>query len=562
MRQPGRHTCVTLGLLLAVFTADVAYAQKGFIRHKVVAGDTLESIGARYLAVPAAWMELQTFNRLVDPEHLKRGSVIRLPQALLRPAGTTLAKVEFVQGQTTSGKPESAGAQFSPLSAGDTIAEGMRIQVPKDGYLRLRLADGSVVRVLAESDIQLKRLRAKRPTGPFESIIDVRAGKVESEVAKQPKGRVFEIHAPGAIASVRGTRFDVSVGSSGQIGTAVSEGVVMLLQPKNARRKRVQTASVTAGQGAMIDSSGKMGQARPLPQAPDLNGLPDVYEDANVLTFTLDEVSGIRGYEVRVARDDGMHEVLRNGVFQGYRAQFSALDDGFYTVGVRALDSDGLAGPESQHAFRIHAYPVPPLYQSPAPGARVTSEAGQLICSETADSSGTHLQVSSRPDFSQPEIDQTELKNCRFGIATLKPGNYFWRVAATTAQADSTLKQGPFATPQSFTVAITPNVAGVEADEDSDNPTLRWSGRPGETFRGQLARDAAFTHIVLESELGLPTWTLSGQPRGIYFVRLEAKDASGLVGPFSPARRVRIGSVVQTSGGSLGLSDGSLVERP
>jgi len=561
MTLSGRHAFVTLGLLLAALTANVAYAQKGFVRHKVVVGDTLESIGARYLSVPAAWRELQAPNHVVDPEHLKRGSVILLPQALLRPVGTTLAKVEFVQGQTTSGKPESAGAQFSPLSAGDTVGEGTRIQVPKDGYLRLRLADGSVVRVLAESDVQLKRLRAKQPTGPFESIIDVRAGKVESEVTKQPKGRVFEIHAPGAVASVRGTRFDVSVGSDGQVGTAVSEGVVAL-QPKNARQKRMRAANVTAGQGAMIDTNGKLGQARALPGAPDLTGLPEVYEDANVLVFMLGDINGISGYEVRVARDDGLHAVLRNGVFRGHRAQFSTLDDGLYTVGVRALDGDGLAGAESRRAFRIHARPVPPLYQSPAPGARIGSETGQLICSETADSSSTHLQVSSRPDFSQPEIDQTQLTACRFNISSLKPGTYSWRVAATAKSVDGTSKQGPFATPQSFTVVEMPRVTGVEADEDSDNPTLRWSGRPGETFRGQLARDADFTQIVMESGLPSSSWTLTGQPRGIYFVRIKARDASGLTGSFSPARRVRIGSVVQTSGGNLSLGDGSLVERP
>lgn len=556
-----RSLC-TMGLLVTALTADMAYAQKGFVRHKVVAGDTLESIGARYLLAPAAWRDLQASNRIVDPEHLKKGSVILLPQTLLRPAGTTLAKVEFVQGQTTTrGKAETAGAESVPLSEGDTIAEGMRIHVPKDGYLRLRLADGSVVRVLAESDVELKRLRAKRPTGPFESIIDVRKGKVESEVTKQPEGRVFEIHAPGAIASVRGTRFDVSVDSDGRIGTAVTEGVVAL-QPRNSSKKRMRAAKVTAGQGAVIDTDGTMGEQRPLPKQPDLTGLPEVYEDANVLTFTLDETSDASGYEVRVAHDDDLRDVLHNGIFEGHRVQFPALDDGTYTVGVRALDDDGLAGPEARRTIRVHAQPVPPLYQSPASGARVTSEAGQLICSEVVNGNGTHLQVSSRVDFSQPEIDQHQLKPCRFSIAALRPGSYFWRVASIVTAPDGTRKQGPFAAPQSFIVVEAPNVVGIEADEGSDDPTLRWEGRPGESFRGQLARDPAFKEIMLESQLQSPVWTLVGQPRGIYFVRLEAQDASGLVGPFSPARRVRIGSVVHTSNGNLTLSDGSMVERP
>ena len=551
---------VAAALLIFTNAAYTAPPQKGLFRHKVVAGDTLESIGARYLLVPAAWRDLQAPNHVVDPDRLKRGSVILLPRLFMRTLGTTLAKVEFVQGQTTSSRPETPVTEAPPLAAGDTIAEGMRIQVPKDGYLRLRLADGSTVRVLAESDVELKRLRAKRPAGPFESIIDVRAGKVESEVTKQPKGRVFEIHAPGAVASVRGTQFAVSVHSNGQVGTAVSEGVVAL-QPKNARLKRGRATDVKAGQGAVIDAEGKLGLSRPLPASPDLTALPEVFENINSLAFTLNDIAEGGGYEVRVARDEGMQEVLRNGVFRTRRIQFTALDDGPYTVGIRALDSDLLAGPEARRPIRVNARPEPPLYQSPPPGGRTTSDAGQLICSEVVNGI-THLQVSSRADFRQPEIDQPQLESCRFGMQTLAPGSYFWRVASLVALPDGTLKHGPFAAPQSFIVAETPNVTGIEADEGSDEPTLRWGGQPGQTFRGQLARDAAFTQIVLETGLTSPSWTLTGQVRGIYFVRIEARDASGLVGPFSPVFRVRIGSVVRSSSGSLTLGDGSPVERP
>ena len=551
---------VAVALLVFASAASAAPPQKGLFRHKVVAGDTLESIGARYLLVPAAWRDLQASNRAVDPERLKRGSIILLPRASMRTVGTTLAKVEFVEGKTTSPRPGQTVTDAPPLSAGDTIAEGARIQVPKDGYLRLRLADGSIVRVLAESDVELKRLRARRPAGPFESIIDVQAGKVESDVAKQPKGRVFEIHAPGAIASVRGTQFAVSVRGDGQVGAAVSEGVVAL-NSRNSRLKRGRATNVTAGQGAVIDAEGKLGQSRSLPLSPDLTALPEVFENINSLAFTLNDIAEGGGYEVRVARDEGMQEVLRNGVFRGSRIQFAALDDGPYTVGIRALDSDLLAGPEARRPIRVNARPEPPLYQSPAPGARTTSDAGQLVCSEVVNGI-THLQVSSRADFSQPEIDQPRLDTCRFSMQTLRPGSYFWRVASLVALPDGTLKHGPFAAPQSFIVAETPSVSGVEADDGSDEPTLRWGGQQGQTFRGQLSRDAAFTQIVLQTELASPSWTISDQVRGIYFVRIEARDASGLVGPFSPVFRVRIGSVVRSSSGSLTLGDGSPVERP
>ena len=161
------------------------------------------------------------------------------------------ARVEFVRGGAVAspraeparpaprGAAASAAAQ-APVEAGSALTEGTRIQVPEDGYLRLRLADGSVVRVLAESDVELRRLRRRGPTGATETVIDVRRGKVESEVAPQQKGRIFEIRAPGAVASVRGTRFDVSIDSEGRVSTAVTEGTVSL--QAHGRRQRARSA--------------------------------------------------------------------------------------------------------------------------------------------------------------------------------------------------------------------------------------------------------------------------------------------------------------------------------
>ncbi len=73
----------------------------------------------------------------------------------------------------------------------------------------------------------------------------------------------------------------------------------------------------------------------------------------------------------------------------------------------------------------------------------------------------------------------------------------------------------------------------------------------------------AFTLPVLSAELEQPSWTLSGLARGVYFVRLQARDASGLAGPFSPPHRVRIGGVLRSgSGGGVTSSNGEPVGRP
>jgi hypothetical protein len=548
---------------LAAGSAQAAVPPRGDLQHTVVAGETLQMLGERYLRSPSRWRELQAINRLSDRHDLDAGTVVRIPRVLLRPATLATAKVEFVQGKATGALALPSGTSASPpaaLAAGDAVTEGAHIQVPKDGFLRLRLADGSVVRVLASSDVALKRLRSKRATGSYESVIQVRRGKVESEVAPQPKGRLFEIHAPGAVASVRGTRFAVAVSPEGRVSTAVTTGVVKM-RPSTYG---APVADVQAGEGAVLEASGAFHKRPTLPPPPDPSTLPDLLEDADRLVFQLPPPMGtVAGYEVRIARPERLSEVLRNGIFEGGRVQFPALDDGDYRMSVRAIDREGLTGPKVGHAFRVHARPVPPRYRSPAPGARLTSDVGRLVCVEQPETRGVRLQVASTVDFARPVLDETGIGGCDVGLATLLPGGYWWRVASLARDANGAERQGPFAAPQPFTVVPTPAIVELAVDDRRDQPTLRWRAEPGQTFRAQLAREPDFHTPLLDVELATPSWTISGPARGSYHVRLQARDASGLAGPFSPARRVHIGPVVNTTSGErLSADDGTPVERP
>lgn len=571
-------------LVCLVASPSWARAPDGFTTHRVEEGETLPSIAATYLRAPKQWPLLQKLNRIQDPNKLTVGTMLQIPARLMKPGAIT-ARVEFVRGSPTAisaaaadestapGRkpargaakvPAPASAIAEPLAIGNTLVEGAKIQVPEDGYLLLRLADGSIVRILAGSDVELKRLRRRgAASDSFESVIDVRGGKVESEVSKQPKGRVFEIHAPGAVASVRGTHFDVTVGLDGRTGTSVSEGTVAVQARKQARGTSRNASgggtTITAGQGVLVEGNGKLGTRRALPAAPDLTPLPGEYQDADQLVIDLGESEASTRHEVRIARDGTFREVLRDGMFPGRAVKFAALDDGDYTLGVRSVDTDGLAGAEASRSIRIHARPVPPLYQSPAPGARVTSEAAQLVCSEVAGTE-VHLQVSSRADFSQPEIDQPGLSRCRLGLATLPLGDYYWRVATVQTPGPG---QGPFAAPQRFSLVATPKVGTLDVGDAGDTPTLSWSAVAGHSFHGQIAKDEAFRHIVLEADLNAPRWTITGIERGAYYVRLRARDASGAEGPYSPPRLLRIGGVVQTStGGGVVSGDGEPLARP
>jgi hypothetical protein len=76
--------------------------------------------------------------------------------------------------------------------------------VPDGCCLQLRLADGSVVPVRVRSDLEMRRLRRNRTTGRARTVIDARPGGMEPARDPGTPGPLFEIHAPGAVASVRG----------------------------------------------------------------------------------------------------------------------------------------------------------------------------------------------------------------------------------------------------------------------------------------------------------------------------------------------------------------------
>ena len=118
--------------------------------HRVVAGDTLEQLAARYLGDARQWTDLQQHNSVANPYRLRPGSVLEIPVRLLRAA---VASVEFVQGDARSTRPldhlaDTQGAAGDdagqPLRKGQTLQEGERLQLAPDAFVAVRLADGSL----------------------------------------------------------------------------------------------------------------------------------------------------------------------------------------------------------------------------------------------------------------------------------------------------------------------------------------------------------------------------------------------------------------------------------
>ena len=124
-------------------TSVQAAPPKSDLQHRVVAGDTLQGLGERYLRAPSQWRELQTLNKIADPQTLVPGTVIRVPRRMLRPAGLATARIEFVEGLplgTTSG---STGPGATPA---DDASAPLAAGIGADGGLIALAGDADIIK--------------------------------------------------------------------------------------------------------------------------------------------------------------------------------------------------------------------------------------------------------------------------------------------------------------------------------------------------------------------------------------------------------------------------------
>ena len=558
---PLRHAAPMALAICATLAQWGAQATPQDIEHRVQPGDTLEALSSHYLGTPRLWPQLQTHNQIANPRHLQPGSVLRIPMQLLPMSS---AQVDFVHGQASVTAP--GGANTTALQAGQPLAEGARLQVAPDSFVTVRLADGTLIRVQADTDLQLKQLRRRGRAGDAQSVLELRRGSVETSVPPNSGGaRRFEIRTPKASTSVRGTRFAVTLVGDERTLTAVTEGTVAVEPHESSTAARTATR-VDAGHGVAVAADGQVGTPRALLPAPDLSGVPDSVHDADFLSLALTPIATAVAYQVQLARDADFTEVVRAGAFTSPAVRVRAVEDGSYHLAVRAIDNAGLPGLVTQRTLTVKAHPVPPLYQAPAQGATISRTQGELLCTQVIGSTRYRIQVASDTSFAAPALDETRAQHCGTHVQTLAPGNYYWRAASVRELPGGGNDQGPYAPAQPFTVAnnpSAPSAAALQVGSDGPSLQLRWPGESGQSFRLQLAAAEDFATLLVDERLTSPTWTAAGLVPGTYFVRLQTRDPSGLESAFSTPRLVRAQAPVQSGAGlPVTSSDGRPLSRP
>lgn len=539
----------SLVLLACSMVAFSASAQSEFLRsqtitHQVHAGDTLEQLAHRYLGDATLWPALQSHNQVANPYRLQLGAVLEIPLQLMRAAS---ASVAYVQGNARVNRNGSA----TPVSQGMPLEEGDQLELAPQAFVNVLLADGSTVRVQAASQVQLHQLRRRGRAGSLQSVLEVQQGGIDVQVpGKADAQRRLEVITPVAASSVRGTEFGVQLLPDGSASTSVLQGRVALQALENIEQA-APTAVLAKHTGMAVAASGQASSVTALLPAPSLQELPTLNEDAQWLNLPLPDWAQAHGWRVSVSADAQGQQVLRNGHFTRPHARFSAVPDGAYFLQVRAVDALGINGVPASVPLRVKAHPVAPLVLTPAPAGVLPQGEAQLECSPVDGVVSYRHQVIAlesvespalAADFAQPVLQASSLTQCAVDLNALPAGAYAWR-AASVRMVDGQEDQGPFAAGHAFRIAPkppSPSLEDLKVQTQAGMSTLHWPAEEGQRFRLQAFATPDGTVPALDIQLDEPHWTATGLPAGIWHVRIQAQDPSGLNSAFSPARSVQI----------------------
>lgn len=519
-------------------TAAATGSSPGVMRHRINTGDTLEQLARYYLGDATLWPQLQRHNQVGSPYLLQPGSVLEIPVNLLRMA---TASVDYIQGRATVLPPpsRSGSAGESVLTPGQALPEGSRVRVAPDAFVSVRLADGSLLKVQADSELLLQQLRRKGRAGSLQSVMELRSGGVEASVPPNPKKpAALEIRTDVASSSVRGTEFGVYRASDGSTATAVLQGAVQV----QAAQADATGTRIPMGQGAAVGTNGQLQTARLLPALAPAD-LPARAEDAQWLDLPLPAPADGAGYLVHVSQDAQGREVLRNGRFSTHKVRFAALPDGPYYLQVQTVDALGIPGLPARAPLTVKAHPVPPLYQTP-PAAVLPTDAVDLLCTPVHGVQAYRIQVTAAgQNFQQPLRDEVVTSRCQLPATALPAGSYQWRTASIRTGADGQPDQGPFAAPQDFRAAARPampDAASLQWSTAGGVPAMHWKGEPGQRFRIVVATTPEAEQPLLDTWVDTPDWQANALGTGDYYLRLQTRDPSGLESTLSAARQFSI----------------------
>ncbi|MDX1588881.1 MAG: FecR family protein [Oleiphilaceae bacterium] len=371
--------------------------------------ENLADITERLLATAYSTDDLRRHNGLSQIQ-LSSGDTVRIPMQWLKqkpaPARVTSARGDALVRRHLQ-------ATMEPLSGGMLLNVGDSLRTGRHGQVKLTLADGSTLRIDSNSTLTLNRLTQFGRTGMADTRMRLDRGRIKTRIKPVEDSRSrFEVETPSAVATIRGTVFEMQVDESGT-RLAVTEGQVLFGEPG-------REVMIPAGRAARQEP-GRPLRSQPLPAAPTIASSDS---PGTGLPLTLNWQDSHSGpVRVDLLNEESGQWLISRTINSG-KLTVNNLDNGEYRLELAALDSQGLQGMTATHRFQVDQPPPPVVL----PGSRVIhvntlGDRVTLFWQTVNGAEDYQLQLASDPDF-RDILQDVRLQGTRTSLE-LEPGSRY-----------------------------------------------------------------------------------------------------------------------------------------
>lgn len=406
-------------------------------------GDTIWDISKKYLKSVNYWSKVQKHNNVDIAKHLAPGTRLRIPLEWLKEPAAT-ANVVSVTGQVEI--ETSSTQQPEKLSSRQLLNIGDTITTLENGSALIQFADGSTLLIQPNSKVKFNTLSSYGQTGMVDTQLRLQQGRVETKVTplRDPASR-YEITTPAAVAAVRGTEFRVAYKATQEsMGSEVIEGAVNVAAEDESQ-------NIEKGYGTITE------KGKPPLQPVRLLEKPALYIDTDTIRHLPFPVSweplyGAIQYRIQLSPQDKPETLAYEFTHSKAQMELDEVEDGDYIIKVRAIDKLGLEGFNATRKLSINTdFPVVEII-SPITAEEFSGKPYLFEWKAIESIEKYHFQLASDSSFNNILKEHKGSLNKLSYNTDLKPGAYYWRVAAIDEQgnygkythADFSVRENPY----------------------------------------------------------------------------------------------------------------------
>ncbi len=226
-----------------------------YLKVKVKKGESLWVISNKYLKDPAKWRELLKYNNIKNPNKIRPGLILRVPDYLSK---IVLARISYYSGEVKVKKDNLSDWEKAKINK--KLGKSSKVRSYASSRALIKFYTGDRVILKENSLISLSEVvRSKINT----ISVKLELGNIIAQIRKLKKGRAFNVETPSAVAGVRGTEFIVKSDKKKKSLFGVYDGKILV----SAQGRSVV---VPAGYGVEVEYGKPPSKLFKLPEKPKI----------------------------------------------------------------------------------------------------------------------------------------------------------------------------------------------------------------------------------------------------------------------------------------------------